>query len=805
MSEKKWNEGQRQALDARGNNVLVSAAAGSGKTAVLTERVLNHVRDEACSLKDILVVTFSSAAAAEMKERIYDKLVGAAAAHGSRCIRQSELINDADICTIHSLCARIIRENFEQAGVSPGYYTLPAGEADLIKEEACREVFDELYEAGDARFLGLIRRYCGRNDAAMKEMLFKLHNFATSQVDGRGWIAEKLAMQQTLAYLAELSESYDGQNLLALSESIDTGIALHVMLQKKGCDTMASVVAEDCERLRQLQIVYEKKGREAFLEFASGAKVFGKASYRDMDADFADFVRAVREDMKKLVKAILEDEYLIGFESSVSQELAHLLPDAEALLWLYGLFLNRFAEQKKEKNALDFNDLEHKALMALTDPQVCEKYCGKYRHIYMDEYQDTNPVQEEIIRRLSRQDNRFMVGDLKQSIYRFRQADPMIFRDKARLFRQDDKQGNLIRMNENFRSFKEIIDFVNYAMQGLMSEDLGDIQYDAGEALCCGKKLSGGGISLLLSCRAEDGGEEENDDAIKELNEAEFEAHMIAREIAVRLLKPVYDDRQGEYRDAEYGDFAILLREVKNTGKVFKAVLQAHGIPAFVETDAMLSDYPEVEAFIDLLKIIDNFQQDIPLLGVMRSGFGGFSPEELTDIRIFKNDGQPFFTAVRDYAEKNEDALAQKLQSFLNKLNKLKCMSRGMRLTEFLLIAEKETGFGEKLSALVNGEGKYASLLSLIENAGAAGQNASESLHMFIRYIDDMQRMGRLSDMVKPQGGKNTVKIISIHKSKGLGIPRGDPAAFEQALQYERTEGRYAHLSRAGAGAFLYQ
>jgi ATP-dependent helicase/nuclease subunit A len=772
MAEKAWNEGQRQALDASGLNVLVSAAAGSGKTAVLTERVLSHVRDGECDLRDILVVTFSSAAAAEMKERIYDRLVNTAATHGSRCIRQSELIGEADICTIHSLCARIIRENFEQAGIAPGYYTLPAGEAELIREEACREVFDELYENGDESFLGLVRRYCGRSDLALRDMVLKLHNFITSQVDGRQWMENMLSMQETSAYLAELSARYDGQNLLALKESLDTGVALQVALQKRGYDRMAAAVAEDCYRIREIKIVYEEKGREAFLEFAMGASIFSRASFAGMDKGFADFIRDAREEMKNLVKDILKDDYLSGFESKTALEIAHTAPDAKELLRLYGMFAQRFSEMKKERNALDFNDLEHKALSALADAEVCKKYTGKYRHIYVDEYQDTNPVQEEIIRRLSRADNRFMVGDLKQSIYRFRQADPMIFRDKARLYAMDDTQGSLIRMNENFRSFKEIIDFVNYIMGSLMSESLGDIDYRGGESLSCGKKMEGGGISMLLSCLP--GGEEEGEDIggdARELDEAEFEAHTIAQEIKRLFLQPVYDDRQGGYRNAGYGDFAILLREVKKTGKVFKAALQAHGIPAFVETDAALSDYPEVEAFIHLLKIIDNFRQDIPLLTVMRSGFGSFSPEELADIRIFKNDDQPFYAAVRAYAEQKDDALAYKLQSFIQKIQRLKRMSKGMRMSEFLLTAEKETGFGEKLSALINGEGKYASLTSLLENAGQAGQSASESLHLFIRYIDEMQRLDRLSEMIKPQGGRDTVKILSIHKSKGLEFP----------------------------------
>lgn len=767
-----WNAGQKKALETTGKNVLVSAAAGSGKTSVLTESVIRHVRDEACDLRSMLVVTFSTAAAAEMKQRIFDELHHSAAEYGVRCLRQAELIHEADICTIHSLCSKIIRENFEQAGASPNFYTLSAGESELLQQEALNEVFEEQYESGNNSFLGLFRRYCGRDDITLKSFILKLHGFFTSLVDWKDWYEKTVKAQDTKGFIKSLQWESDLQNIAVLEDALSTGQYILSLLKNRGFTEMACVAEEDIQNISLLIKTYEKNGREAFFHTLDEKEAFGKATYKNMDPDFKDFIETLRNDMKKQVKSVAQDEYGLDFIEIVSREIAYTLPDAEEIIRLYQLFLDRYEEMKQDKNALDFSDLEHKALAALSEPAVCQKYKDKYSYVYVDEYQDTNPVQEEILCRISQPRNRFMVGDLKQSIYRFRQADPYIFRSKAKAYCEDKVLGELVPMNENFRSFTEIIDFVNYIMRRLMSEGLGDLVYNCEEELSAGKKMKGGSISLLLGIKKEEEEEdEETEDAVLELTQTEFEAHMIAREILERMNKTIYDDKLCRERPCEYGDFAVLLREIKTTGKVIKAILDACGIPSFVETDAALLDYPEVEVFIDLLRILDNFRQDIPLLGVMRSGFGGFNAAELADIRIYNNDDRPFFEAVKAYAAEKGDILSEKLNAFINKLQRLKTMAKGMRLEEFLLIAEKETGFLEKLNALENGEGKSASLASLLENAGQAGQSASESLNMFIRFVDDMQRNGRISDIVKSSGGENTVKILSIHKSKGLEFP----------------------------------
>jgi ATP-dependent helicase/nuclease subunit A len=774
MTARQWNEGQRNALEAKGCNILVSAAAGSGKTSVLTERVIRHIVGEGCDIREMLIVTFSSAAAAEMKERIYGALQDAAAENGARLSRQAELLAEADICTIHSFCSRVIRENFEQAGVSPNVYTLSAGESDILKEEAMEELFDELYESGDEGFLRLISRYSGRSDLPLRAFLFKLHNFFTSLADYEAWLTEKLACQEDGAFIGELAEEFDTENLFLLEEAARLFTCNADICRARGFDAMAGAEEQNALYVRELKDIYEGAGRSAFAEAYGGSGSFEKAACKGMEKDFSDYLKLVREDAKGIIKKIAENEYIMDFEERVASEIAYTMPDLDEILGLYRLFHARYAEAKREKNALDFNDLEHKALLALSDPQVGARYKERYRYVFVDEYQDTNPVQEEIISRISREDNRFMVGDLKQSIYRFRQADPMIFKDKALRYCKEAAEGRLIRMNGNFRSFGEVIGFINYCMGNLMSERLGDIEYCGGEELAAGRPLKGGTVSLIL-CPAKDREAEDNCDEEpeeEELTQAEREAHCIALRIKKLMDGSVADERSEGQRPAAYGDIAILLREVKSTGKVMKMVLQSYGIPAYVEADAVLSDYPEVESFIDLLRVVDHFAQDIPLLSVMRSGYGGFDAAEMADIRIRYNDAkQPYYEALQRYALEQEGPLAEKAARFLKRIRRLKLMSQGMRIEEFLLVAEKETGFGEKLTALKGGEHKYASLSGILENAGAAGKSATESLSAFIQYIEDMLRTGRLSDMIKPQGGKNTVKILSIHKSKGLEFP----------------------------------
>ncbi len=759
MSVRAWNRAQSEALEADNNNVLISAAAGSGKTSVLTERVIRRIKDDSTDISNMLIVTFTTMAAEEMKERIFAALYEAAVKHGSRLARQAEMLNDADICTIHSFCSRVIKENFEQAGVPPVFYTLSQGEADILRNEAMEELFEELYENEDTGFLSMVRRYCGRNDEVLKKFLFKIHNYFESLPDWEGWFTDKIKLQEAFA---ELGKDYDNFNIEALGEAADIFNYSADILKKEGFFETAQADESAALYVSNLKRIYEEKGRKAFLESAGG---FERANYKGLDEDLADFIKILRQEARDIVKDIESDEYINNFEEKLKEEFEHVYPDMQELKRLYGLFSGRYSEIKKDKNSLDFNDLEHMAYRALLCEEVRQKYRNKYRYVFVDEYQDTSPIQEEILNLVSGADNRFMVGDLKQSIYRFRQADPMIFKNRAKDYGAGAREGVLIRMHDNYRSHAEIVSFVNYIMGNLMCEELGDIKYSGEEELWAASLKSGGSVSFIVA--QSKNGEEDGEDEVKELIDAEFEAHIIAGEILKRMQRPVFDDKLKCGRDMQYGDIAILLREIKNTGRIIKRVLQAYGIPSFVESDALLSDYPEVGAFIDLLKITDNFRQDIPLIAVMRSSYGGFGDAELADIRINKPDG-PFYQAFKAYSLEKGDGLSEKLRAFLEKIERFRLISQSMRLQEFLLIVERETGFGERLNALKGGKSKYSSLVSILENSGQAASGASESLNSFLRYIEDMQATGRLSDFLKPEGGKNTVKILSIHKSKGL-------------------------------------
>ena len=629
---------QRKAIGTRGRSVLVSAAAGSGKTSVLTARIVSLIQ-EGGDIRNMLIATFTNAAAGEMKTRIARALLQAG--DDKRMREQSELVMNANIGTFHSLCSRIIRENYNILGISHSYKILSDRETQILRAESMEELLDDLYEAQDEEFLRIVERYANRgNDDDAQKMILKLYDFAMAKPDPRGWLD------------AAAGKPY----------------------------------AEYCE-------------------LAGG--------------DTAE----------------IRDEY------------DHTMPDVQALSRFAQGFGDIFAAKKAEKNAFDYDDLLHMALRVL----AARSYSFDY--IFVDEFQDTNPVQEEIIRRLAREDNLFMVGDIKQSIYKFNLADPDIFLKKAAEFKNPQFEGELLCMNENFRSASPVVDTVNRIMEKVMSPDLGEIEYTPDEMLIC-KSGDEGGVSVLVS--------ETGRGADKSICEAAAAADAIRGLIGKKMRIG------GVEREIRYGDIAMLVRSRNDFAEAVKKVFYSRNIPLVFDLEEK-KELPELELFVNILRIIENPAQDVPLLSVLRSFAGGFDENELAAVRLYNRQG-PFYAAAREYAETGPDGtLAARLNEFYGKIAGLRISAAGESFANF--IGKTADAFEFDAYMLCISGDKREAFRKLADLCAQLGEALGGSLHRVNRALAETKKRDGCYVKTKPAGGGDAVRLMTMHHSKGLEFP----------------------------------
>lgn len=813
-----WTTEQQQVIDLRNRNILVSAAAGSGKTAVLVERIVKIITDKnhPVDIDHLLIVTFTNAAAAEMRERIGNAIEKALDEQpgNEHLLRQLTLIHNAQITTIDSFCLYVVRNHFHEIDLEPNFRIGDEGELKLLREDVLGRVLEQNYEEPSEAFSDFVEGYAsGRTDAALNEMILQLYEFSRSYPWPEKWLDSFVGI-----YRIENREELDRAEWLApLTENICFVLkdceqllkqALAVTQQDDGPDMYEKAVRSDLEKYESLSKL------TSFCELSvalSDIKYDRLASSRGFegDPDKLELVKSLREQAKDVVKKLCKQYFFCSPEMMIEQ-LERTEPMLEEVVRLTKQFADEFAAAKRRKNLVDFHDVEHFALQILVDEETekakktAEEFRDTFEEIMIDEYQDSNEVQETLLRSISREErgenNIFMVGDVKQSIYRFRLARPELFMKKYDSYSLEESTTQRIDLHKNFRSREEVLTCTNDIFYKIMARSLGNVEYDAEAALYPGASypVSADFIPEILLA-------DSNDELLEDTeltDKKTLEAKIVAEEIK-HLMKtqPVTDKAAGTLRAARYSDIVILLRSLSGWADSLVEVLNGNGIPAHTVSSTGYFSTVEVQTVLSMLRLLDNPRQDIPMAAVLRSPMAGLTDEELAVLRL--EDGSvPFHEAVLELAEglyeedgqkeisdseadrkqgRNADEKTEnhieitahrKLLKFYKKYKQLRQLVPDTPIHELIEIILRETGYGHYVAAMPAGNRRTANLNMLLEKAAAYEKTSYKGLFHFVRYIDELQKydvdFGE-ADMVGEN--EDVVRIMSIHKSKGLEFP----------------------------------
>ncbi len=795
----RWTSDQLQAIQAEGN-LIVSAAAGAGKTAVLTERIVSRVQT-GVPIDSVLVLTFTRAAANEMKTRIAARLNDLADHEENTeqmryLRRQARNVDGGYISTIHAFCARVLRRHYHTVGLPAQSRTADEMESAALMETVRDELLTALSAEEDADYRALLSAF-GSEQSAW-DAVMTAFRFTRAQPDPDEWLeaaADHYKDEEALTRLLDEAVAFSKHEFALVIENIR---AAKETLSPENAKVI-SVLDDDLSRYRALLLckTYDEY-RDALSGIEYAVMRFPKGA-ADAEKQPIKNARQTGKDLKK--------EQAKRFYRPQAEALDRLRKSGKAIRALVNIvkrFEQAYAEAKREAKLQDYDDLEHLTLEALGHDAIAKEYRERFLWIAVDEYQDSNRVQEAILRRIAREDNLFFVGDVKQSIYRFRQAEPRLFLEKLNLFSGDI--GRRIDLKNNFRSSEEVLAAVNETFACILSAESGEIEYDERAKLVCGGTPPHGGaeLHLMKKERAESGDEE---DALEDAADMEVEGRFIAERIHSTMETDVYTDgKSGETRCFRYSDFAVLLRTGMDA-QVLAQTLSQNGIPSYAQSSGGYFDAIEVQIFRNLLRIIDNRRQDIPLVSVLCSSIGSFTFEELADIRAVHRDGS-FFEAFAAYSEQ-ENALGKRTRLFFEKLDGYRDESRLLSVEEFIGKLLDETGFYEEMGAGYGGAQKQANLNALLDKAHAFEQSGSRGIWNFLRQID-------LAENTASIGAAQTVtadvvRILTIHKSKGLEFPvvfvaglgkRFNLQDVRNALQLHAEDGiGLRFIDRGGAGA----
>ncbi|MCD8156283.1 MAG: helicase-exonuclease AddAB subunit AddA [Clostridiales bacterium] len=819
--EVRWTPEQEQVISLRDRSLLVSAAAGSGKTAVLVQRIISMITDpeRPMDVDELLVVTFTNAAAAEMRERVLAAIEAAVETDPSdtHLQRQVSLIHNAQITTIDSFCKHVLQNHFYKIGLEPGFRIADEGELKLLREDVCDRVLERFYAERDPAFLRFADSYASaKSDQKIRDMVLRLYDFSQSYPWPQEWLEscagqyeadtaealeEKKWMQDFLAYLQIRVEEMVGRYRKLYELTLDTDGPQHY----------EAVVRDDLRQLEDLLRTVEgeeasvrgegigQKGsrlarwQEAldaikFKTLPGGGKYTGSEEKRTA-------VKTARDQIKAQIKGFREKYF--SAETDVQLErMKKTGAMVQTLVAVTEAFSADFSAEKAGKNILDFSDLEHMALRILVDPvtkqptETAAEYRAHFREIMIDEYQDSNYVQEALLTAVSgipeEHENLFMVGDVKQSIYRFRLARPELFMGKYESFSVDDSKTQRIDLHKNFRSRGEVVDVVNDIFARIMGRDLGNVEYDADAALYMGGNFAE--YEDPDCCRPEC--------LLVEENPAERSRKVTeARAVAQRIREMI---RNGEIPGKQYKDVVILLRSLSGWAETFQSVFEQEGVPLLVPSQTGYFSAQEVQGILAMLRVLDNPRQDIPLVTVMRSPIGDFSGEELAAIRLY-DEKLPFFSCVEKIGKSNVSGrhgegsdeeerasvpgsgknwaeiyldLQKKTEDFWLMTESFRRRVPYTPIHSLIQQIYAETGYRDYVTAMAAGEQRRANLDMLLEKAIAYEQTSYHGLFHFIRYIDRLMKYDvdyGEAETVSEQ--ENAVRLMTIHKSKGLEFP----------------------------------
>ncbi|EQI11089.1 helicase-exonuclease AddAB subunit AddA [Clostridioides difficile] len=843
MSSPKWTKEQLEVIGSRECNLLVAAAAGSGKTAVLVERIIQMItsRENPIDIDKLLVVTFTNAAASEMRERIGDAIGKALDENPENKHLQNQLVllNKSSITTIHSFCLDVIKSNFHRINLDPNFRIGDQTECAILKQEAIEEVFEDLYEERDEGFLNLVESYAERGgDKEVQDIILGIYSFAMASPEPKKWLIDS-------AERFNIDENFDFSQSIWARAILDTvkieinGLCLNMERALKEVEsieeleTFAEKLSVEYKKIANISQACNKSWDEAYKKMASMSFENYVKGVKRISKDAPSYIKESKEKAKTIrdkTKKSLESIVSATFNKdndSIREEIKYLYNIVKPISSVVLRFEEEYSNKKREKGIIDFNDIEHFALNILTDidekgnivpSDIAVGYRNKFYEIFIDEYQDSNLVQEVLLKAVANTEtpNRFMVGDVKQSIYRFRQAKPELFLQKYNNY--NDKKGSShrkIMLYKNFRSREEVVDAVNYIFENIMNENIGEIEYTEKERLNLGanfnvdtdeKSIIGGATEIHLiqkDNKLDDDIINDKDDRInnkeneieeeEKLDNIQLEARMVGNIIKDLMkvnedgkIQKVYDKGIDGYRPVEFRDIVILLRATSAWAPLFADELMNMDIPTYADVGVGYFDTIEIKTILSLLQIIDNPMQDIPLISVLKSPIFGFTPEDLIDIRVQSKD-KIFYEVLKSTAEydgftdsQNEtesefipsEECINKSKDFLIKLKEFKEKSMYMSTDEFIWYLYTRTGYYAYVGALPGGSQRQANLKVLFERAKQFEETSLKGIFNFVNFIEKLKKSSSDMGSAKTLGeNANVVRIMSIHKSKGLEFP----------------------------------
>ncbi|HIU34523.1 MAG TPA: UvrD-helicase domain-containing protein [Candidatus Pullichristensenella excrementigallinarum] len=741
---------QQRAIDARGENLLLSAAAGSGKTSVLVERILSLIR-EGADVDRMLVVTFTRAAAQDMRKKLTSRLSRRAAEGDSRCREQLLRLDRACISTLHGFCAEFLRANFEAAGVDPSFRVLDDVEDARLLDEALDQALEEAYSEDDEALRALDD---GRGPKRVRELARDLYAFLCERPEPEAWLASFADPAE------EILERWKQEILRSAQLSVRKAL-LHSSLASStpGCPAhyVAALEIDQEALMRLLALEDYEQLRLALREFKQ-ARPSGRI--KDVDAAVMDRVKWLRS---AAARALSSAKILDLPLEQARADMRSLMPEIRRLGKI-ALDVGRAHDLRKaERSGLSYADLERYTLRALQKEEVASLAREQYDHVFVDEYQDVSDVQQALIERVSRGDNLFLVGDVKQSIYRFRQAEPGIFLNCYHRF-QEGNGGKLLPLTKNFRSKAPILDLVNAVFERAMIGGDAEIVYDDLARLHLGLAPEEGlpvpEIHILDESLCA-GDTEEMDEEILEMGRSQREALIIAERIHSLMA---------EDPDLRYRDIAILTRAKQSAFSQIVPVLLSEGIPAYAEGVAGYYDALEIRIALSLLRLLDNPRSDVELIGVLRSGAVGLDVEDLAQIRIFSRD-TAFVDAARLYAQEGAEPLRGKLRDFFARFSSWQVRKEVLPLGEFVRLVLDESGLYSILGVLPGGARRQANLERLIKQAADFDRLRSGSLTRFLLHAQYLEQRGDADGATVLGENDDVVRLMTIHKSKGLEFP----------------------------------
>lgn len=783
----KWTSEQKKVIDLRDRDILVSAAAGSGKTAVLVERIVNRicVDNPPVDIDRMLVVTFTKAAAAEMRERVSRAIdsLKEQKPDDENLQRQSTLVHNALITTIDSFCLFVVQNNFAQLNLDPDFRIGDQAELKLMLKDALAQVFEDNYAREDNEaFINFIDTYSkGRNDSAVRQMVEDIYYKAGSSSWPRKWMNSLLRLYDIKSAKqledSEIIKEIVDYSRVLLEEAVqELTMAKDLASATPGLEKYALTLSEDIALFDGMADVTGYVGMQEFLNKISFGRI---AVIRKFDGDEKkkERVKSMRDAAKKKVDGIKQKYFGMSIELMYEQ-LERQRTFVKELIRLSLEFYDAMEAVKTRKRVFDFSDIEHFALRILVDEQTLEptetarEFSKHFEEIMIDEYQDSNQVQEDILTAISREHqgvgNMFMVGDVKQSIYRFRMARPELFMEKYNTYTSDDSAHQRIDLHKNFRSRNEVLDFTNDIFYKIMAADLGNVQYDDDAALYPGASYPKETMRpelLLVDYKDEDLSEIIED-------KVQIEALLIANRIRSLMENGMVTDKKtGQLRAVQYRDIVILSRSVATWGNTVAAVLKDCDIPAHVESNTGYFSSYEIQVILSMLRILDNPLQDIPMAAVLASPIVGMDDEELAQIRsAFK--GVSFAQAALSAMAGEDGYEDEKLKAFALVFERLRGAVADTPIHELLYRMLDETGFYRYASAMPAGKRRRQNIDMLIEMAAAYEKTSYKGLFHFVRYIDIQQKY-EIDYGEADTAGENddVVRIMTIHKSKGLEFP----------------------------------